>query len=505
MAKTAGRALDFRNGDEHIVKDYDPDVDVPPSDQSSDSHASDDEDAATQHYIPVEKSRLRRSQGIGLGPEYSGSCVRRSALEEESQGQSQEDIDSDSMDQDDGDLDESMDDSDGVLSSNNATSARQRRVAADLMSMSADESMEDEDDNQEASQSDEAGDFDEDGQDDQEEEAEEGNKIRAGAQANSHWPHGDSVKTIPSGQTEVEKGVAIEKQRRMYDGLLNLRIRLQKALVAANTLPTVEHKPGHKPEPYNSAEEAAVKLLETLSSIRAKLGASKVAGIKRKRQADHDVSNEALWRQTQEQEQAASGFRRDRLDKWHGKVQSVNGAVAGTWQKYKTLVQALDSQLEDSKQRLVKRTRVPRSCAPCQAALKLAQDDEVFDDADFYQVLLKELVEERTVESAEAMRGALPSVMLTAAREAKTRKQVDRKASKGRKLRFTVHEKLQDFMACEDGRSWEQQAIDRFFGTLLGREMELDEDEQDEEEQGEEEAWTHVHGDKKNEICLFGH
>ena len=63
-------------------------------------------------------------------------------------------------------------------------------------------------------------------------------------------------------------------------------------------------------------------------------------------------------------------------------------------------------------------------------------------------------------------------------------KTIDTRASKGRKLRFEVHEKLQNFMAPEDRRSWEQDAIDRFFGTLFGQVMELNEEELSDEEMG---------------------
>jgi protein AATF/BFR2 len=70
-------------------------------------------------------------------------------------------------------------------------------------------------------------------------------------------------------------------------------------------------------------------------------------------------------------------------------------------------------------------------------------------------------------------------------KEAKTRKNVDTKASKGRKMRFTVHEKLQNFMAPEDKGSWEPDAIDRFFGTLLGQKMILGEEEASDDGQAE--------------------
>ena len=286
-----------------------------------------------------------------------------------------------------------------------------------------------------------------------------------------------------SNRADVDKGVAIQQQRKIYDGLLNLRIRLQKALIAANTFPTVEAGSDSESEPYEAAEEAAVKLLNTISSLRDNFGASTKAGDKRKRSLVPSMSSEAIWEQLQEEDRGSVKFREDRLEKWSRKVQSVNvTAPSGLGQRHKSLISVLQDQLGNANNRLVKRTRVPRSCAPAQAAKKVTEDENVYDDADFYQLLLKELVDQRTVESSSAQASAVPTVMLTAAKEAKTRKQVDRKASKGRKMRFTVHEKLQNFMAPEDRRSWEQEAIDRFFGTLFGRKMELNEDESEDEE-----------------------
>jgi len=132
-------------------------------------------------------------------------------------------------------------------------------------------------------------------------------------------------------------------------------------------------------------------------------------------------------------------------------------------------------------ERLVKRTKMPRSCAPVQAKAKVVEDADIFDDADFYQLLLKELVDQRMMDSSSTPGasgdGGRP-MQWTAVKEAKTKKNVDTKASKGRKMRFTVHEKLQNFMAPEDRNSWEQDAVDRFFGTLLGQKMNLGEDDE---------------------------
>jgi protein AATF/BFR2 len=144
-----------------------------------------------------------------------------------------------------------------------------------------------------------------------------------------------------------------------------------------------------------------------------------------------------------------------------------------------SIISLIQDQLANS-EHLAKRTKMPRSCAPIQRDLKLTEDPDIYDDGNFYQMLLKELVDQRRVESLTtpvAGGDTGKAMQWTAVKEAKTRKNVDTKASKGRKMRFTVHEKLQNFMAPEDRGSWEPGAIDRFFGTLLGQKMTLGEED----------------------------
>lgn len=56
------------------------------------------------------------------------------------------------------------------------------------------------------------------------------------------------------------------------------------------------------------------------------------------------------------------------------------------------------------------------------------------------------------------------------ARKAKRKKTVDTKASKGRKLRYHVHEKLQNFMVPIPAQrgAWHEEQIDELFASLLG-------------------------------------
>lgn len=292
-------------------------------------------------------------------------------------------------------------------------------------------------------------------------------------------------------KADADKGVAVRQQRRAYDSLLNLRIRLQKGLVAINSVSEADAAGDDvDKEPYEAAEEAAIKLWTAIDGFRASLLPEQKAGQKRKRGLDASASNADVWEDMQATEELAAAKRKKVLDKWSSRVKSTTATVskerqlrtAGT----QSLIAVLESQLLNS-DRLIKRTQVPRSCAPLQAAKKVPEDTSIYDDADFYQLLLKELVDQRTNDAGAGSNdnGSVPTVRWTAIKEAKARKQVDRRASKGRKLRFTVHEKLQNFMAPEDRRSWEEEAIDRLFGTLFGQRMQLKEEVSDEDEDDE--------------------
>lgn len=295
-----------------------------------------------------------------------------------------------------------------------------------------------------------------------------------------------AVATVSQAAKEdAEKGAAVRKQRRTYDSLLSLRIRLQKGLIATNSFNEATGADDAGKEPYEAAEEAAIKLWNAIDGFRASLLPEPKAGDKRKRDVDTTTSNDELWEEMQATEERAMKKRNIVLEKWSNRVKSkattMNTRQLGAAKGSQSLVSVLEDHMLNS-DRLVKRTQVPRSCAPLQAAKKVTEDPSIYDDADFYQMLLKELVDQRTTDSGTTGNDGVPTVRWTALKEAKNRKQVDRRASKGRKLRFTVHEKLQNFMAPEDRRTWEDEAIDRLFGTLFGQRMQLKEDISDDED-----------------------
>lgn len=172
--------------------------------------------------------------------------------------------------------------------------------------------------------------------------------------------------------------------------------------------------------------------------------------------------------------------RRAILDKWSLKVRgsstsgpNARGKLLGsTSGGQQTITAVLDAQLaSEAGERSTKRARKQASNGD--------DDEPIYDDTVFYQTLLRELVEQRMSSDSitnglDTLHIQLPSRLslhpVTGMRNDKNkRRAVDTRATKGRKMKYDVHEKLQNFMAPEDRGTWTSRARDEFFASLLGR------------------------------------
>ena len=288
-------------------------------------------------------------------------------------------------------------------------------------------------------------------------------------------------------KAEAEKGRAVKKQKAAFDSLLNTRIKLQKSLVGVNTvvgLPPdeLEAQRSEAKESVEAAELAAFRLWSSLNELREELIAART-GEKRKRSMFDEATPTAdLWSHVKAQEENALIHRKAILNRWSRKAREATarpeGGVINRTTNQPTIIDALQETLSN-RERLLKRGHTPRSCAPLQLEQKVISDPKIYDDADFYGLLLKELLEQK---SADSVAASNIDLNFSLRKEAKTRKNVDTKASKGRKLRYTVHEKLQNFMAPEDRSSWSERQADELFGGLFGRSLGLGEGRNEEEE-----------------------
>ena len=281
-------------------------------------------------------------------------------------------------------------------------------------------------------------------------------------------------------KADAEKGRAVKKQQATFDSLLNARIKLQKTLVGTNTIVGTSEDDLAYPrtearDVIEAAETAAFNLLSSLNKFRDELQAART-GEKRKRDTfAANTPTEDLWTHIQAQEEASLPYRNAILQRWSRKAKGATArperGIMNKTANQATIIDALQEHLSN-RERLLKRAHTPRSCAPLQLANKVIEDDNIYDDADFYGLLLKELLEQKSQDSAAA---SGIDLNFTLQREAKAKKNVDTKASKGRKLRYTVHEKLQNFMAPEDRSTWGERQTDELFGSLFGQSLGLGE------------------------------
>ena len=296
-------------------------------------------------------------------------------------------------------------------------------------------------------------------------------------------------------KADVSKGAAVKQQRASFDTLLNTRIRLQKALIVTNSLsangdvPTILSDSDRAA--IEAAEAAALSLFDMLTALRESLpfvitGVNTGTSKKRPLSATLSTSTPDIHGSLLDQEQDYVHVRRAILDRWARKTHAASSLLSiNKFSQTATqpLSSVLDMQLSSSNiDRLVKRTQAPRSCAPLQAS-KGSEDSLIYDDADWYALLLRDLIDTK-LSSTSVPTNILPRAATSSnsavvdnvtalagfRREAKTyRRDVDTKASKGRKMRYTVHEKLQNFMAPQDLGVWGERQMDELFGSLLGK------------------------------------
>lgn len=448
------------------------------SDSDSDGSIESDDGQARTHYEAVGKSKLRKPREQELGPQYAGAKVSRDAL-----NQSDED-----------DFGNNGSGSDEETGSFGETDEEFEQGSGEEDFDDAENSL-DADDHEDVSESDVP------------QPLGRSNGISSKTAALADVVQQTQQTAVQSlaqaAQTDVEKGNAVKKQRSTFNALLNTRMRLQKGLVTANTLPTISNAnivSATDREIIESAEKAALSLLNRISAMRTSL-----AGTKRHFSATLETSTADIHSHMQSLEASNATDRKAILTRWAQKTQATTATLPKVSKLRETpaasqqpFVDMLDSQLSVSNMaRLVSRSRTPRSCAPVQAEASKDEDSAVYDDADWYALLLRDLVESKMGESGvstgdRGADGAMPTAAAVDAlrRQAKThRANVDVKASKGRKLRYTVQEKIQNFMAPEDRTTWEDQQVTKLFGSLLGKRVAggLDEDVEMEEEDHEDE------------------
>ncbi|CAH2089311.1 unnamed protein product [Euphydryas editha] len=93
---------------------------------------------------------------------------------------------------------------------------------------------------------------------------------------------------------------------------------------------------------------------------------------------------------------------------------------------------------------------------------------EIFDDSDFYHQLLRELIECKSADITDPIQLSRQWIALQQLRS-KMKRKVDTKATKGRKIKYVVHNKLVSYMAPEKSLKWNDESCNELYSSLFGK------------------------------------
>ncbi|XP_014463608.1 protein AATF isoform X4 [Alligator mississippiensis] len=310
---------------------------------------------------------------------------------------------------------------------------------------------------------------------------------------------------------EVEKGKAVKNQIALWDQLLEGRIKLQKALITANQLPQPDTFPVFQKEggqefanAVKNSYKALKALMRTLVDLQDELfyqypgtrhlvdgkcsdvesddeipsgSDEETGGEERKRRRGPPKRKLEMEDYPEFMAKRFADFRTYRdntLQKWHDKTKLASGKLGKGFSAFERSVLTQIDHIMMDKERLLRRTQTKRSVyrvlgKPEQESPPVPEslpgnsevlpqtksnthlkdvDEEIFDDDDFYHQLLRELIERKTSSLDPNDQVAMGRQWLAIQKlRSKIQKKVDRKASKGRKIRYHVHSKLVSFMA----------------------------------------------------------
>eukprot|EP00892_Ulva_mutabilis_P010875 jgi/Ulvmu1/815/UM010_0189.1 len=332
-----------------------------------------------------------------------------------------------------------------------------------------------------------------------------------------------STAKAPSTATaQAAKAASVATQVKLWEQVLGVRITLQRGLVAADRLPrgaayveSVATTDGTQQRIDAAKHEAAAVLGDCMDAMhqlisRTAEGSDAGAaegpgpGAQATRLAELADGNacEGIWPLIQGLEARFAPFRDEEVDRWHRRTLLASGQVAMKGAAgLRALNQPLSHQVAEvmrNPDRALARTRRRRQahdrvlCEPLGAgaaapddALETASgwtdadadvlgeagqrrgtqaDAESYDDSSFYQLLLQEFLE--AAESDGRVSGV--------AQVPKNRRTVDRRASKGRKVRYHVMPKLVNFMVpVEDKFTEADDRISALFTNLFGHKTRL--------------------------------
>ena len=448
------------------------------------------EKAARQHYVDVGPSQMRRKARLTESdvldkPQYqSVKASRAEMFGDDMDGSNGEEVD------DDGDDEKNLDD-DEELYDNSREDAKGEDTEED--------EEDDDDENQDISVSMD-GDQDEEEDEQDEEDVQEENSVlhsasKDGSKRAKHQ-HVDAAATVAMQEQEslslmeqirekraqdAKKGQDVRKQIKNWEKTLRLRISFQKILTTVSRLPPpvllseyFEETPNARDEIDAAAaelEDIATQMLELRLYLWKQNFSSMSDDLSKHVRVDASASK-AL----EDLEHVLEPHINTLLTRWSNKISSAphsRNSSSSSRLQLRAMNQNVVDQIRqalagDGMDRLVQRTQVWRAddmdrlgVIATASQESRPTDTEVFDDSDFYAQLLRDLIDNAGIMETGASNAASDALM-----SRKRKRNVDVRASKGRRLRYEVMEKVQNFMPPIPRVTWDDAQTERLFSQL---------------------------------------
>ena len=271
--------------------------------------------------------------------------------------------------------------------------------------------------------------------------------------------------------SDLVKATHTLTQKKIWDTLLNLRIKMQPLLVGANRLPLAEARPAYRGDKkLRRGMRKAAQTLEGLTGTLLQLQAALVslnpqtAAAAAAAAADVESSEEGgkgggedgpfgeLWGQVVTMQQTLEPHCFAVIDAWNQKTSLAAHKI--TQASFKALNQSIGAQLGatlQNKEKLRRRTQAKRTLGAVFGMGLTAeefnpqQSEEIFDDTDFYQLLLRDLID--STKAADDPFESSRNWLALREQSAKLKKLVLPKSSRDRVLRYHTQEPLVNYMA----------------------------------------------------------
>ncbi|KRZ13158.1 NFU1 iron-sulfur cluster scaffold -like protein, mitochondrial, partial [Trichinella zimbabwensis] len=324
---------------------------------------------------------------------------------------------------------------------------------------------------------------------------------------------------------QKERGIAVQQQLKLWEQMLSLKIRFQKLLQSANRLPqSVDYREKLLQsdddgllENFSTARRSVQKLLDQLLELQDHLfsGNKQTVHLSTKRKIDehhHELSDDVVEndddvdgeQQQQQMEKKSSvetisiaakrrrltlsgysdllqhlhdafkSYQNEALEKWYQRTRlgGIGVSAKKDFSAFESNAIAQIEQILTDRKRLIQRTQLKRLEYDIIGKEERCDDEDrnvnIFDDSDFHEQLLREFIQKRMNDITDPVLLGRHWSKFQKLRDKSKKSKVDRKASKGRRIRIQVMSKLVNFMAPVDRSKMTNETRDELFASLFG-------------------------------------